>query len=630
MKSLFHPVLRILGIAAAITIGLRALFFQIAPWLWAQESPLDRDALTPWTRWTVMERDGLEPYALLILVVVACAATAWLSSLADKRVPERMRIAVAALAPLALLVLAYDVPLRPPLAVVATTTGLAILVVGASLLATALVARSVRGDCGVPAWVALLVAVLCFLPTTLLSRYDAQTIFLPALNLLHGVSLRHIYFQYDLLLSLLALLWLKIGANPMTFFLVDGLGYLLFFLGLFLTARRWSLRAPVLAALLVCVVLVRVYGCLLDATAIPQVTPWRLDLWIVPLALTLVFGLDHCLVGLALALLCFFCRSFAVLYLGAFALAWTVDFIAARSAASEKPQPFWTALRAAVRRVSPGLGLVVLSLVLGRLVFGSLTSEAAALYRQLGLGMLRIARGSFYWWLLPLNATVVGLVFFRRASLPVKQRQAALFLCTLAIANSIYFFGRSHESNLVNLSAIFLLLFFLAIDLGWGLPETNEAPLMRRLLRLLPWCAVAFCAYFYAGQVVKKVDTQAAVVANQQDLKLAAAIDVVPIVDCREIARAIDNIKLVYFSCNDFWFYWQCANRPVGRYQPMLLAPLKEPLLRELDRFLNEGYKIVVPKQAKDWSHAFERDFLPALPGLSLAETGKYLIYRRP
>ena len=629
MKSLSHPVLRILGIAVAIALGLRALFFRLAPWLWSKESPLDSRLFTPWTRWALSERDGIEPYALLLMVLVACVATL-LISLLTERLPQRLRLVVAALSLPALLGLAWYAPFRPPLHVLASTTGRALVVVAASLLAAGLFVWSTRGERALPVWAALVLALACFLPTTGVSRFDIETIFAPALSLLRGAHLRDIYCQYDLLLSLLALFWLKIDASPLAFSVVGGLGYFLFLLGLCLIARHWLLRRELVGPLLVCVVIVRVYAAMHDSSALPQVTPWRLDLWIVPLALTLFAGLDHWIVGLGLALLCLFCRSFGILYLGAFALAWGADFLAARSAEAGKSQPLLAALRAAVRRVLPVLGLVVLSFAVGRLIFGSLTSEAAVLYRHLGIGMTRIARASFYWWLLPLNCTVVALVFWRRNSLPAKQRQASLFLCALAVANSIYFFGRSHEHNLINISAIFLVLFFLAIDLVSGLPETREVSLMRRLLQILPWATVGFCAYFYAGQVVTKVQAQAALVGTHQDLAAAGPTDFAPNIDCREIANVVGHTKILYFSSFDFYFNWQCRSNPVGRYQPMMLAPLKEPLIEQVNHYLADGYTVVVPKQGRDWSQDFKREFLPGLGQPLLVETPKYLIYRRP
>ena len=59
MKSLLHPVLRIVGVAVAVALALRALFFYKAQWLWAQYVPAAPLSLTPWTRWAAKEHDGI-------------------------------------------------------------------------------------------------------------------------------------------------------------------------------------------------------------------------------------------------------------------------------------------------------------------------------------------------------------------------------------------------------------------------------------------------------------------------------------------------------------------------------------------------------------------------------------------
>jgi hypothetical protein len=62
----------------------------------------------------------------------------------------------------------------------------------------------------------------------------------------------------------------------------------------------------------------------------------------------------------------------------------------------------------------------------------------------------------------------------------------------------------------------------------------------------------------------------------------------------------------------------------------MLLAPMMDPLVQQLNQYLDQGYKIVVPRQDKDWSPAFNKEFIPRLGQLFPVETAKYSVYRRP
>ncbi len=70
--------------------------------------------------------------------------------------------------------------------------------------------------------------------------------------------------------------------------------YYAFLVALFILARRWFANPGLAGPLLVALVIVRVCaGMSADVATLPQVSPLRLDLWIVPVALALRFGLRH-------------------------------------------------------------------------------------------------------------------------------------------------------------------------------------------------------------------------------------------------------------------------------------------------------------------------------------------------
>ena len=63
-------------------------------------------------------------------------------------------------------------------------------------------------------------------------------------------------------------------------------------------------------------------------------------------------------------------------------------------------------------------------------------------------------------------AAVVGPALPLRDRIGDRKGQTTLFAVALTLANSIYFFGRSHENNLINISASLLLCAFIGIDLA--------------------------------------------------------------------------------------------------------------------------------------------------------------------
>jgi hypothetical protein len=213
-------------------------------------------------------------------------------------------------------------------------------------------------------------------------------------------------------------------------------------------------------------------------------------------------------------------------------------------------------------------------------------------------------------------------VFTGRGPGTDRRGQARIFAVALIVINSVYFFGRSHEHNLVNLGTSFLFIFFLGVDMAWP----SKGGLLRWICRVLPWAVVAICAFAYSGRIVTKVELQKEAVVVRGPLP-PMDVNREPVIDCDEVARAVGNDRRVYFfSKHDYWYYQRCRYVPSGYTQPMLLNVLTAPLAAELNQLLGMGYRIVVPRRG-DWSAAFA-DIRPRLANLQLAETPGFQIYR--
>jgi hypothetical protein len=230
-----------------------------------------------------------------------------------------------------------------------------------------------------------------------------------------------------------------------------------------------------------------------------------------------------------------------------------------------------------------------------------------------------------------------ALVFRQRVAVPGRPSQARVFTVALLVANSIYFFGRSHEHNLINISASYLFCFFMALDLGWPAPRDvagaparapDAPPLLGWILRATPWVLVAVCAYAYSGRVAAKIPAQMVVVEGSRPIPPAFPGDVLPNIDCGEILRAAGNSRLYFFSKYDYWYYEKCAAVPRGYIQPLFLAIQVPAVIAQVTRVLDDGYKVVVPHD-RDWGAAFV-EILPRLGNLRVIDTAQYRLYSRP
>jgi hypothetical protein len=621
------PALPLLGAAVCVAFGVRAAFFSISEWLWhfATEVNLITEVV-PWVRWALADRDGAEAYGLLGAIALQGLGTALIMGLFARLGPRWRMVATVVLLALAMAIAwVCALPPRPPLFEPFTTLSGTLWFVAGALLATALLGQVVRRSrARVPLPLALVLVPVCFIPIAYASLPDLTCVLGPALRLQYGIKLSQIYFQYDLFPSLLALAWTTIGGLPVTFasVVVPATFYALF-LAIYAVARR-LLRPALVAPLMVSLLIVRFYS--IHGDLIPQVAPLRLDLWVLPLAWVRVVGLRHWSVGLVLGSLCFFSRSIGMLYLGAYGLAIGLDFLAQRRGSNgQSVAPFWRGLVQLFRSTALVWGIILLSLLLARLVFGSFVSDAVAVYHRLGVGMMRIDRTSFYWWLLALTGAVGWLSYARRASLPARKGEASILAVTLTASSSIYFFGRSHEHNLLNTSAPFLFCLFLGLELSW--PTGERAAPQRLLFRALPWLVVATCAYSYSLRGVLRTTGQYTQVTTQAPLLQATSGQPVPTIDCAELRKAVGDDRVIFFSSNDYWYYQSCELKPHGYLVPMWLAILKQPLAADLSRWLGRGFKLAVPRSRDFVSESFG-EFMPLLPALDRVDSPSFEIYR--
>jgi hypothetical protein len=616
---LLHPLTCTAAVAFALTLGLRWLFFHFSERIWALREEVPIESITPWARWAMQDRDGAEPQVLLLLILILVALTTAAINLMGRVSAASRKFAAVSCLIGSEIFLAFE-PLNPPVRQIDREWPHILVVVGGVLL----VALAVQWAGRRPATYGLLLLLsipVCFLTALPQSLSpDLAAILAPALRLRSGFPLHDIYFQYDLFPSLIAMGWRWLGADPAMFSFCTRTSYFLLLAGCFFLARRLFADPRLASLLLVALCAVRVYGGIYEANASPQVTPLRVDLWILLLAAALHFGLEHWVVGLTTALVFFFLRGFGLLYVGSYALALTADFCA-RRAALPKPPALLEDIAASLRRVMPSLVLVVAGIAAARLAFGSFIPDAVATYHRLGLGMMRIAPSSFYWWIAPGIAAAAALAFRSRQFLPEKRAQAALFALALAIGNSIYFFGRSHENNLINVSASLLLSFFLGVDLAAFTLDSKRA---RRLVLAVPWCALALIAFSYSGRLFARVGDQVAAVAQVPHPQETPQ----PIV-CAEINAVVPDHRVFVFSINyDYWFYERCGYVPQGYIQPLWLQIFRRDVIAQMARLLDNGYKIVVPKMD---TPTFDAEFAPGLNEMYRLESTNYIFYgRRP
>lgn len=602
------------ALIATATAGLLYFcYFQLAPWIWGQNIPFKPEEIAPWLHiWLRDEkdRDGIELYALYALMFLDLLVAWVLSRGWSRLVGKPVRYFLALLLAAVSLAFIHAIGFQPPMNTLASHTvpgifARALAVMGVILPVIAslhyLQKRSAK-------WALIAVAYLlipvCFISSKPISLYDYSYIFAPALRMLHGAAVSEIYFQYDFLLSLMALAWLKLQIELNLFQMVAQWAYYLLLLGLFAFSGRWFLDKRLPVFLLVTLILVRIYAGPYDAVHVFQVVPLRLDLWAILLMLVYFKGPHHWSVGLFCGMLLLLHKNFGIIYSAAYIqlllTLCVIDAVALRGKASETAS---MALRAFLKKNYYNLAFILAGALAHYLIFKNADGQSGFYYQRLGIGFSRIATDSFYWYAVVMSGLSFALLLRLRARVPDNYLAAGFCLIYLTIGNSLYFFGRSHENNIINISAILLLLFFLLLDMiSHSLADASDKPaqpfVCRNLAVVVSLAFTASIAIWYGDSIANKAAIQARNVSQGQFVYPAPYSKQNTMSFIAEIKSATgDNPKVYFVSIYDFLFNYYGGYAPVGYYNPLVSWISR----REFDQFLqglmDHGYYLVIDKK---------------------------------
>jgi hypothetical protein len=472
-------------------------------------------------------------------------------------------------------------------------TALLFVLAPTGLLLWAIMRISGRHQCLADLLIVVGLLPVCFVATQPPSLADYSYILAPALRLVDHFKLSEIYFQYDLLLSLFAAAWMKLRLDLNYFQVVAQVSFYALFLGSFFASRRFFRVKKLSYYLLAALVLVKAYGLVHDPALALQVAPLRLDLWIVLFVLAYEKGIYSKWLGVALGALVVFHRTFGVIYaLGYLELIltlWLLDGL--RRPAS------WRALKDGFRKhlalVWPNALIVLSALALSGLLFGGLGLEAASTYRSLGIGFLPIDRQSFYWYV-PVLLSVAFVLFLRkRKLLDEKYFHGGLFLIFLAVGESLYFFGRSNENYLIDISAVLLLVLFALLDLVFSEgPGPARSGVKKKLTAIVPALLVLAVAFCYSGRIHDRLAVQF------QNVQKGRLIYPLPVQVGPNVLLPVvgDSQKVYFLGAEDFYYYYYWGYVPQGRFSPYNSWIYEKDLVSFVQGLLNDGYFVAVPQ----------------------------------
>lgn len=454
--------------ATAVVFVFYKTYYAIFPWILSKNTVYPEGTLTPWMQAWARERDGIEIYMLYGGMFLNMAAVMVLATFS--RILRDKWVDAALIAGAGWLVyrcaLGSGIVFTPPPAELTASSSARIVYCSlfALLLGGAIVLQKKISYRVETLLAGAILIPFCFVATTPIAISNYAYIFAPAQKLLEGVRLSHIYFQYDLFLAGVAALWMRLGLNLSLFQILGQLSNFVAILGIFLMARSLFRQRALSLLLLVGLVLVRIAAAPWDPVYVFQITPLRLDLWLIPFAILFFRGPFHWLLPLACGVLMLIHGAFGLIYtLGYLQLMATLGALSIAEFGIRTKVAEWFK-PAAVRRVLL-TGAFLLACYLTARVVLSANIAATAYYQKIGLGFIPLAKTSFFWIYPIVVSSAFVLLYLLRNVVTQKYLALGYALIYFTLGNCIYFFGRSHEMNLFSIAIPLIFLLFYTLDL---------------------------------------------------------------------------------------------------------------------------------------------------------------------
>jgi hypothetical protein len=599
----------VLTILLSLTIsGLCYWFyFLIAPWVWSQNIPFNLEDLAPVIRESIAQ-DGIEIYALYILVFVNLINTFVFAEMI-RRSPQKTKNIIWAFCGLATALFFGQVGFIPPMnsfqaANISNIILQSLLIVPAAFLLVVILLYSRRRNFWLSiSLAAVILAPICFIATAEISQLDYYFIIAPAQKLLNGVHPSNIYFQYDLLPSLLAAMWLKCGKDMVSFVIIGQAAFYITLLAIFVFSERFFEKKELSVFLLVSLIIIRIYAAPYgDSCRTFQQTPVRLDLWVPLLLLIYRKRPYHWITGVACGALLSLSKNMGIIYSLAY-IQLLLTLLCIQYFDGERKASIWSTLFEYGKRCAAPLGIMAIMYSVSHFILTNETYGNYTLYYQkIGITFFKITRESFYWYVPSLISLSFILLTRLRKNVASSYLAAGYFLIYCAIGNSIYFFGQSHEGYILSISIVLIFLFIFFIDLvSRYLKEPGGNCLTPRiqhnLVITLASALIVIASISYSQTITDKVSSQIRNASQGQliypynppgDLAIFQA----------ELRERTNFSEKVYFADKmDFYFTYYLGYQPVGYFSPFMSWLFMKDLKGFLQELLDNGYYVVCFKR---------------------------------
>jgi len=401
------------------------------------------------------------------------------------------------------------------------------------------------------------------------SIFDSSFLIGPANKIIQGNWLGTFYMQYDLLSTMVFVFMLKaqllLHEIRFVLIIIFAVWVLLYKKLAFMVFQNKIVVIYFLVALL----LIRGLAIMGGPIAVPQVSPIRLDLWVPLLIVLLTFGFESLVTAVIFAFAYLLNDVFGFFYLGLYLFSLSILAIDSYRLSKYTSLPLKL-----VKYILPAL----IALIIHYAIFGSIMSSAGKFVAKLNYSFLPIAVNSSFWllvWMLPVCLYI--LVQNK------KDKALSLFLYGLVCIQLIYFFGRSHDNNLRNISGILLFILFFAIDKLYTFTNNKKR-------------AVIYISILIGAMVLnynQKVRDLSHSISDQiaQGLFRPYYLDK-QITKDGEFLKSLHTNKILFISDYDSYLYYRLGYSQIGFYNYPVNLQI-DSTVSFLYKKVKQGYRLI-------------------------------------
>jgi hypothetical protein len=409
-------------------------------------------------------------------------------------------------------------------------------------------------------------ATILIVPYQQVSYYDYAFVAGPATKLLQDGDFSAFLSQYDLLISLPALVAEYLGGGASLHILLNrgivfGFAFLVYFMARDLVGKRYAFFLFFLWFLMK-------YVSTFDSVVIAASSPVRVEAWLLILFVAYRYGVFHFLTAFVFGILLIFHFNFGLLYAIGF-----IGFCGYSLYQSSLVQKDLSATILLAKKMLIPLAILMIAFVCHYFIFGQWFSAAISQYRSLQIGMMPLESDSIF-WLYPVLYIAVFLSVVTGFFTSQRATQAILLLVFVAILSMSYYYGRSHYKVISVLATSAILL------LGWLITKRDN------VRAILPVRYVVFVFWliliFEKPELESKFETLDSIIKNKKLIKPETPL--LSTAEVATIAQLNKEDKPLAFLMGDGLSYYYALQLK----QPLITNPIPIDAILELDTLTSQ------------------------------------------